>query len=129
MRHLFLILIALTLTNCSSSKDVKEAAFLYYGKTQCLGKCPVFDMYLFEDGKILYEGFKNVDLLGKHESYLKEEELESIKQKLKEIDFSTKEKLKRDIPNTVLKFKGKRLVTQNNEQVKALINLLSKIKL
>ncbi|TDQ25598.1 DUF6438 domain-containing protein [Tenacibaculum caenipelagi] len=129
MKHIVLVLIAIALTSCSSSKNIKEDALLYFGKTQCLGKCPVFDMYLFEDGKVLYEGFKNVTLLGKHESKITTEEIKDIKQRLEKIDFSAKEKLTRDIPNTVLKFKGKKLIAQNNEEIKDLLILLEKIKL
>ncbi|MGG6231326.1 DUF6438 domain-containing protein [Tenacibaculum sp. SDUM215027] len=115
---------------CSSSKNIKkEDAFLYYGKTQCLGKCPVFDMYVFKDGKVIYEGFKNVSKLGLHEFSIKAEEVEKIKQELEKVDFSTKEKLTRDFPNTVLKFKGKRLAIQKNDKVKKLMFLLEKIKI
>ncbi len=60
---------------CSSSKHVKEDALLYYGKTQCLGKCPVFDMYIFNDGKVLYEGLKNVTLKGKHQFKISSSEI------------------------------------------------------
>lgn len=121
---------AMTLVKCSSSKNIKkEEAFLYYGKTQCLGKCPVFDMYLFKDGKVLYEGIKNVSKLGIHQFSIKTEDVEEIKKELEKIDFTTKEKLTRDFPNTVLKFKGKRLAIQKNEKVKRLMFLLEKIKI
>jgi hypothetical protein len=121
---------AMTLVKCSSSKNIKkEEAFLYYGKTQCLGKCPVFDMYLFKDGKVLYEGIKNVSKLGMHQFSIKTEDVDEIKKELEKIDFTTKEKLTRDFPNTVLKFKGKRLAIQKNEKVKRLMFLLEKIKI
>ncbi|RSC93094.1 DUF6438 domain-containing protein [Tenacibaculum singaporense] len=130
MRYIFLMLMAITLVKCSSSKNIKkEEAFLYYGKTQCLGKCPVFDIYLFKDGKVFYEGFKNVSKLGVHEFSIKTEDVEKIKKELEKIDFTTKEKLTRDFPNTVLKFKGKRLAIQKNDKVKRLIFLLEKIKI
>lgn len=120
----------MALVKCSSSKNIKkEEAFLYYGKTQCLGKCPVFDMYLFKDGKVLYEGIKNVSKLGMHEFSIKTEDVDEIKKELEKIDFTTKEKLTRDFPNTVLKFKGKRLAIQKNEKVKRLMFLLEKIKI
>lgn len=114
--------------SCSTSKNIKEDALLYYGKTQCLGKCPVFDMYVFEDGKVIYEGLKNVELKGKHEFKLSLSEIKQIKQELETIAFSSEEKIKRDLPNTVLKLKGNKLVTQNKERIKNLIILLEKIK-
>lgn len=114
--------------SCSSSKNIKEDALLYYGKTQCLGKCPVFDMYIFEDGKVIYEGLKNVELKGKHEFKLSFSEIKEIKQELETIAFSSEEKIKRDLPNTILRLKGNKLVTQNKQRIKNLIILLEKIK-
>lgn len=130
MRFIFLLLLAVMLVTCSSSKNIKkENAFLYYGKTQCLGKCPVFDMYLFKDGKILYQGFKNVSKLGVHVYTIKIEDVEKIKKELEKIDFTTKEKLTRDLPNTILMFQGKRLTIQQKDKVQKLIFLLENIKI
>ncbi|WP_440121567.1 DUF6438 domain-containing protein [Tenacibaculum sp. Ill] len=130
MKYIFLLLIAITLVKCSSSKNIKkEEAFLYYGKTQCLGKCPVFDMYVFKDGTVLYEGIKNVPKLGVHEFSIKSGDVQEIKKELEKIDFTKKEKLTRDFPNTVLKFKGKRLAIQKNDKVKKLMFLLERIKI
>lgn len=56
-------------------------------------------MYVFKDGKVIYEGFKNISKLVLHE-------------------FS------RDFPNTVLKFKEKRLAIQEKNKVKRLMFLL-----
>ena len=120
---------SLTFAQCSSTKYVKEEALLYYGKTQCLRSCPVFDMYIFEDGKVLYEGIKNITPLGKQEYTIKPDDIKKIKQILEKIDFTAKEKLIRDLPNTVLKFKGKTLVSQDTKQLKELIFLLEKIKI
>lgn len=86
-------------------------------------------MYVFKDGKVLYEGIKNVSKLGVHEFSIKSEDVEKIKKELEKIDFTKKEKLTRDFPNTVLKFKGKRLSIQKNDKVKRLMFLLEKIKI
>ena len=120
---------SLIFAQCSSTKYVKEEALLYYGKTQCLRSCPVFDMYIFEDGKVLYEGLKNTTPLGKQEYTVKPDGIKKIKQILEKIDFTAKDKLTRDIPNTILKFKGKTLVSQDTKQLKELIILLDKIKI
>lgn len=56
-------------------------------------------MYVFKDGKVIYEGFKNISKLVLHE-------------------FS------RDFPNTVIKFKEKRLAIQEKNKVKRLTFLL-----
>ena len=51
--------------SCSSQKPIQKNELIYYGKTACLGKCPVFDLYIYEDGKVVYQGFKNVEKKGK----------------------------------------------------------------
>lgn len=56
-------------------------------------------MYVFKNGKVIYEGFKNISKLVLHE-------------------FS------RDFPNTVLKFKEKRLAIQEKKQSEK-INVLA----
>jgi len=128
MKYSFIISVIVLMVSCSSSKHLKEDALLYYGKTACLGKCPVFDMYIFEDGKVMYEGLKNVDLKGKHEFKLSSTEIKEIKQELETIAFSSEEKIKRDVPNVILKLKGNKLVTQHKEKIKNLMILLEKIK-
>jgi len=127
-KYLSILILGLTFVQCSSTKYVKEEALLYYGKTQCLRSCPVFDMYIFEDGKVLYEGVKNTTPLGKQEYTVKPDDIKKIKQVLEKVDFEAKDKLTRDLPNTILKFKGNTLISQDIKQLKELIILLEKIK-
>ncbi|MDE1206718.1 DUF6438 domain-containing protein [Tenacibaculum larymnensis] len=89
----------------------------------------IFDMYVFKDGTVLYEGIKNVPKLGVHEFSIKSGDVQEIKKELEKIDFTKKEKLTRDFPNTVLKFKGKKLAIQKNDKVKKLMFLLERIKI
>ncbi|QMU63159.1 MAG: hypothetical protein GKR88_01960 [Flavobacteriaceae bacterium] len=90
-------LLFLLLTNCSSQKEIQENAFLYYGKTACLGTCPVYDLYIYDSGKIIYEGIKNVKRKGK---YVLKISKYKIKNDLKPV---------RDLPSTVISYRGKRI--------------------
>lgn len=126
MKYLTILLIGV-LTSCSSSKELQKDPFLYFGKTACLGKCPVYDLYVFEDGKVEYNGIKNVAKKGKHSFQLSAEEIKSLKTQLTNINTLEVEKLKRDIPNTILRFNGKSLRIQNTKQIKGVENILQKL--
>lgn len=117
----------LVLSSCSSHKNTKENALLYFGKTRCLGKCPVFDMYVFDNGHVWYEGFENVSVLGKKKLKLKEDEISYLKKELNQLNFSSQDNLKRDIPNIVLKYKGKKMIIQDKTKLKNLLDFLEKV--
>lgn len=54
--------------SCSSTKTLsnnKDYVVFTLRKTGCKGKCPVYYMEIFKSGKIIYEGTKNVDKIGK----------------------------------------------------------------
>lgn len=122
-----IFILALVLSSCSTHKDAKSNILLYYGKTRCLGKCPVFDMYVHENGTIYYEGFENVNVIGKKELKLSANELKFLKGELNKLNFSVKDKLKRDIPNTILRYKGKEMVLQDRNKLKELLDFLEKV--
>ena len=126
MRYLTILLIAL-LSSCSSSKELQKEPLLYFGKTACLGKCPVYDVYVFEDGKVEYEGIKNVYKRGKHSYQLSVEELKKLKEELSQINTTKVEKLKRDIPNTIIRFNGKNLKVQDTESIKDVEKILQRV--
>lgn len=125
MRYLTILLITL-LSSCSSSKELQKEPLLYFGKTACLGKCPVYDVYVFEDGKVEYEGIKNVSKKGKHSYQLSVEELKKLKEELSQINTTKVEKLKRDIPNTIIRFNGKNLKVQDTKSIKDVEKILQR---
>ncbi|MFK7813087.1 MAG: DUF6438 domain-containing protein, partial [Maribacter sp.] len=55
-----MILLILALASCKSSDKVasvteKKAAILQYSKGPCLGRCPVYNFQIFDDGMVVYQ--------------------------------------------------------------------------
>ncbi|CAL2103126.1 conserved exported protein of unknown function [Tenacibaculum sp. 190130A14a] len=113
--------------SCSAHKDAKSNTLLYYGKTRCLGKCPVFDMYIYEDGTLFYEGFENVSVIGKKELKLSSKDLSFLKEELNKLSFTVQNQQKRDLPNIILKYNGKKMITQDRNKLKTLLDFLEKV--
>lgn len=126
MKYLAILLIGI-LTNCSSPKEMQKEPLLYFGKTACLGKCPVYDIYVFENGKVKYEGVKNVNKKGSYSYQLSKKDIEEITEELIRISSIENEKLTRDKPNTIIRYKGKELKTQNIKNFEKLEKLLEKV--
>ena len=113
--------------SCSSQKQVQENALVYYGKTACLGKCPVYDVYVFPDGKVHYQGFQNVTKKGKFEYTISLQKVKEIQQELEKLNFLSNGKIVRDVPKTIVKYNGKQLKLNNTKQLERLQKLLEKI--
>lgn len=127
MKNLILYMLLLIIVSCSSKKEVQNKEVIYYGKTACLGKCPVFDFYAFSDGKVIYEGIKNVDKKGKYTFKIPKNKLEEIQKEIMRLSSEGISKSVRDIPNTIIKFSGKRIVVQNLQKLKKLDVLIQEV--
>ena len=121
------ILFLILLTSCSSQKNINKEALVYFGKTACLGKCPVYDIYVYNDGTVDYNGLKNVHKKGNFKTKISAKKLEEIKSEIKKIDFSTVDKKVRDLPNTIIKFNGEKLIVKNRKKIEGLEKLLKEI--
>jgi hypothetical protein len=126
MRYSLIVLIFL-LTSCSLHKETQDKALLYYGKTACLGKCPVYDLHVFGNGKVIYYGVDNVKVKGWHISKVSKEVLQKIKEVLSTMKFKSDEKRTRDIPNTIIVYKNKKISTQDRDQVLKIEKILKNL--
>ena len=113
--------------SCSLPKESKEKALLYYGKTACLGKCPVYDLHIFNNGKVVYYGVDNVKKKGWRVSKISKEALIKIKKELSQLHFIGNQKLIRDLPNTVIVYKDKKVSTQDRNQILKIEQLLKNL--
>ena len=64
-----------------------DSLFVTLERTVCFGKCPAYKIYIYSKGYVLYEGKMNVDKIGKFATRLSKQEIESIKQKVKTINY------------------------------------------
>lgn len=56
-------------------------------KTPCFGKCPYFEVVIFNDGSIKYEGFKFVDKIGLYSSEINKKKVAHIEDYIRRLDF------------------------------------------
>ena len=103
------------LTSCTSNKNIQaidtDKAIISLSKGKCLGNCPVYDLWIFNDGRVVYNGLENVDKKGMHETSISLEKLSQIEALInnstaKEIGGSSR----RDLPITILKFNNRKTV-------------------
>jgi hypothetical protein len=66
-----------------------EEAYLFaaYEKTACFGRCPVYQVQIYSDGKATWNGRMNVSKLGNYEGRASEEQIKAIRQKVHELRF------------------------------------------
>ena len=70
-------------------KNNIENTFAKIRKTQCSGDCPVYEVTLFKDGKVIFNGIQNVSYIGKKEFTLSEDKMKKIQDKFKKKSFGT----------------------------------------
>lgn len=118
MKNLLIILFsALALVSCKTKKKATETTtkteYNYSDndmvasieRTMCFGVCPAYKMEIYGDGKIVYEGIKNVDHIGKFEGKTTTEKIDQLLAKATEIGYadlndSYENKSITDLPST-----------------------------
>ncbi len=111
MKYLMIIIIMLSFSCQSTKKDryvsSNAQALVYYSKGACKGECPVYDLWIYEDGTISYVGVNNVAVKGKIKASLSHEELKNL---LVVLEKGTRQDFKfnrvRDMPVTTIAYKG-----------------------
>lgn len=85
----------LLLASCKNNKEVAEAGsktpdsfeqvvdtdslLIAYQRSVCFGKCPQDEIIIYKSGYMVYEGKKDVDIVGKATNNLKAEDLQALK--------------------------------------------------
>jgi len=78
-----MILLIFIVFSCKSGKDTtfqmdKDQVLMHYSKVPCLGKCPVYELWIFNDGTVLYKGINKVARKGEIKSRLSSEEISDL---------------------------------------------------
>ena len=137
MKKLFFLLI--TLYACQFTYKPYEyqqkKSFISLQKKSCYGKCPIYEIEIFENRSLIFNGKKNVEKIGIYNSKLTKEDMNKILDKAKHIKF---QKLQNeyieslnDLPRTILKVKNK-VIEYNSEypkELEILENLIYEISL
>lgn len=127
MKYSIIYIFILLMISCSSNKEIQSKEVVYYGKSACLGKCPVFDFYAYSNGKIIYKGIKNVAKKGTHTFTISKDKLEKIQNEVMKLQHHNNSKPVRDFPNTIIKISGKKIAIQNSINTKSLDKLIQEI--
>jgi hypothetical protein len=99
-------------------------AFLSLSNGRCLAPCPVYDLWIFKDGRVIYKGIENAEKLGVHKMYLSLEALKHLDLLLSKMSTEDIGGIReRKKPLRLLKFKGKRIVYQSNRISGSLLEL------
>tara|TARA_R110002073_G_scaffold331253_2_gene515919 strand:- start:2296 stop:2709 length:414 start_codon:yes stop_codon:yes gene_type:complete len=119
---------------CSSVKHNSEEVYIQLSKERCFGKCPVYDLFIYKDGTVAYNGIDNVAKKGQQNFKISEDELREIESLFLSLDFkSLKSKHKkrvRDLPKAKIKYGSNEvsfLVGYIPEEVKKIIATLESL--
>ena len=113
MKDILLIFIALSFfsISCKTTNNTKsktDEIIITFAKKSGRGISPAYSLEIFESGKIIFNGEKNIDKSGKHQKQLTSKEIDKIKQEFINIDFFNLEneytsKIT-DLPTTYISF-------------------------
>ncbi len=135
LKHISIIAMIL-ITSCSISKklDINDTdkAYISLSKGKCQKYCPVYDLWIFKDGKVLYNGIDNVEKIGLHETTVSTKVLKQIDALTKAADINDLGRPKgRDLPLTIIRFNDKTVAFQESRAKGNLLilnDLIEKIK-
>lgn len=131
----YILISLLILGSCKtphSAANTKEAeVYLRISKTNCLGNCPVYDVWVTQDDVLRYSGIKGVAILGEHSEKLTKKEAKELKELVSQIDFEQAQSLiPRDKPKLIIEQGDKLLVRAARDYVPAsqhLVDFLEKL--
>lgn len=84
-----------------------------FKKTACYGKCPVYEVEIYNDGRVVYNGKRFVDRLGIHKATITEKEVKMIRSEFDKvgfIDFAGEYPINgqkiSDLPSTIIEYRA-----------------------
>lgn len=105
------------------SYNIKNA-LISLSKGKCLNDCPVYDLWIFRDGHVVYNGIENVQKKGVHKMMISFEAIKHLNLLLSKISSEDIGNIReRKKPLTLLKFNGKRIVYQSSKVRGGLLEL------
>ncbi|WP_408040338.1 DUF6438 domain-containing protein [Tenacibaculum amylolyticum] len=125
MKYWYVFMISIII-GCATSKQTTTPT-IHYRKTACLGKCPVFDLYVYKDGNITYKGLNNVKIKGEQNFHITKQEVTYLEQEIAKLTINTSKVLVRDLPKTKITYNGKTITIQQTKQVPKFNALVQKL--
>lgn len=110
MKNLVIILVFTMSVSCSTIKHDASSPVIQLTKKRCLGKCPVYDLMIYKNGLVTYNGIENVSKKGIYQFSIPTDKIEELNKLFDESGFKQIEndKIKgRDFPITQLTYQNK----------------------
>lgn len=107
-------------TETEPTKSDKEVyVMVKFKKTPCYGKCPIYDVQMFNNGRVLYNGKKFVERVGTYEAKMSDADVKMVKQKFFDVEFLDManeypidgQKIM-DLPSTIIDFRVGDMIKQ-----------------
>jgi len=74
-------------TDMKQSSNSTESLFVSMKKTPCYGRCPIYEVKIYQSGKVIYDGKRFVEREGVYSGKLSKEQMEKIAAKAREIGY------------------------------------------
>lgn len=104
----------------SNLNDAKQTPFSVV-KLPCLGRCEELKATIYPSGKMVYEGFRNVDVLGKQTFELEVDRVKPLFEAVEAIDLAEFENCctstKRDLPGTSITYGQHRVLIKGKNNI------------
>ena len=105
------------ISSCKSREKTKiidtGRALISISKGRCLGDCSVYDLWVFKNGHVIYNGIDNVNKKGIQETSVSRSKIDTLIKLMVNIKVTDLGEIKgKDKPLTILKFKDKKFVFQ-----------------
>jgi hypothetical protein len=96
-----IVLILTVFSSCATKKDQMQnnietaqaftipTEIIFFSRGSCYGKCPEFDLRIYDDGKAILKGKNNLNHIGMYEYHLDENEMSALNQILDQTDFQS----------------------------------------
>ena len=98
-------------------------------RTPCFGQCPYFEVSIFNDGSVEYEGFNFVEKIGFYNSKINIKKVALIEDYIRKVDFFSFDELYdarvSDLPSVIIEVNFKGI----NHKVKGRYNMPEKFKM
>lgn len=117
--------------SCKSIQHDSSNRMIQLTKKRCLGKCPVYDVFISKGGFLQYNGIDHVEKKGKYEFKVSDEDLLVLQQLFSDVGFEELESSKRkgrDFPVTVLSYHHKIVSFQGLSMPKKIKEIIRKIE-
>ena len=130
--------VSFILVSCKSQKTINQTnadqvnPIITLSKSSCFGKCKVYNLKVYEDRTVIYEGVKNVERIGIFKSIISEHDYNSLINLFESVNFQDLNPTYltgvRDKQKMTLGYSQKEVKYQNRAASKELKEITKKIE-